>query len=48
MRVEWAFACRYAESDGMTATIVGAGIDTFFPAVLPSMIERPSIVSEAP
>src|SRR5262249_16720470 len=36
MHVEWAFLCRYAESDGQSATIVGAGIDLFMPPSLPT------------
>ena len=27
MRIDWAVTCRYAESDGLVATIVGAGVD---------------------
>ena len=39
VRVEWAVACRYAEvgPDGL-ATIVGAGIDCFWPAELPAVV----------
>lgn len=28
MHIDWAVTCRYAESDGLVATIVGAGVDT--------------------
>jgi uncharacterized protein DUF6941 len=38
MRVEWAIPCRYLESEGGTATIVGAGIDTFFVPDLPATV----------
>jgi hypothetical protein len=38
VRIDWAVACRYVEVSGGTATIVGAGIDTYtlqsFPADL--------------
>jgi hypothetical protein len=39
LRVDWAVPCRYAEAstDG-TATIVGAGIDSFWPGEVPSDI----------
>jgi len=38
VRVEWAIPCRYAELEGGTATIVGAGVDVFFVADLPAII----------
>ena len=38
MRVDWALLCRYVETDGTTATIVGAGIDTFGLAAIPGEV----------
>jgi hypothetical protein len=39
VRVEWAILARYAESVGGTATIVGAGIDTYYPPEVPAPIQ---------
>lgn len=36
MRVDWAIACRYVEVNGALATIVGAGIDTYYPPAFPA------------
>jgi hypothetical protein len=36
VRVDWAIQCRYAEADGGIATIVGAGIDTYFVQEFPA------------
>lgn len=38
VRIDWAVACRYAESDGQIATLVGAGIDVLNPPALPMMV----------
>ena len=38
MRVDWAVTCRYAESDGSTATIVGAGTDVLYVPAFPSSL----------
>ena len=38
MRVEWVVTCRYAESDGSVATIVGAGIDVLYVAGFPQEV----------
>jgi uncharacterized protein DUF6941 len=38
LRVDWVVTCRYAESDGQIATIVGAGIDVLQVPVLPSPV----------
>jgi len=38
VRIDWAVACRYAESDGHIATIVGAGVDVLNPPVLPALV----------
>ena len=35
MQVDWVVTCRYAESDGSVATIVGAGIDVLYVAGFP-------------
>jgi len=35
VRVDWAILCRYAEASGGEATLVGAGLDTFFAADFP-------------
>jgi hypothetical protein len=35
LRVDWVVTCRYAESDGTIATIVGAGIDVVALPTLP-------------
>ena len=39
MRVEWAILSRYAEGAEGVATIVGAGIDTFFSSEFPVPIQ---------
>src|SRR5918995_398031 len=39
MRVEWAILSRYAEGSAGVATIVGAGIDTFYSAEFPVPIQ---------
>ena len=44
MRVDWAIISRYAETTGTTATIVGAGIDTYYPPDLPAEIVVPLTV----
>lgn len=44
MRVDWATLSRYAESVGGLATMVGAGIDTYFPPSLPAPIVLPLTV----
>jgi len=41
MRVEWAVISRYAESTGGLATLVGAGIDTYHVAELPTELVVP-------
>lgn len=38
MRVDWVVTCRYAESDGQIATIVGAGVDVLQPPTIPSPV----------
>jgi len=38
MNIDWAVTCRYAESDGLVATIVGAGVDLLRVAELPGAI----------
>lgn len=38
MRIDWAVTCRYAESDGTVATIVGAGIDLLYVPALPTLV----------
>lgn len=38
MNIEWAVTCRYAESDGAVATLVGAGIDAVFLPAFPSPV----------
>jgi hypothetical protein len=38
VNIEWAVPCRYAESDGMMATMVGAGIDVTFHAQYPAAV----------
>lgn len=44
MRVDWATLARYAESSGGLATLVGAGIDTYYPPELPAPIVLPLTV----
>ncbi len=44
MRVDWATLSRYAESSGGLATMVGAGIDTYYPPELPAPIVLPLTV----
>lgn len=44
MRVDWATLARYAESSGGLATLVGAGIDTYYPPELPVPIVLPLTV----
>ena len=44
MRVDWATLARYAESSGGLATLVGAGIDTYYPPDLPAPIILPLTV----
>ena len=44
MRVDWAIISRYAESTGNTATIVGGGIDTYYPPALDAPIVVPLTV----
>jgi hypothetical protein len=39
MRVDWAILSRYAEGAEGVATIVGAGIDTFYSAEFPVPIQ---------
>jgi hypothetical protein len=41
MRVDWAIISRYAETNSGLATLVGAGIDTFFPGQFPAQIALP-------
>ena len=38
MNIDWAVACRYAESDGTVATLVGAGIDVVFLPEFPAPV----------
>ncbi len=38
MQIDWAVTCRYAESDGHIATIVGAGIDVLNVPALPALV----------
>lgn len=38
MRIDWAVACRFAESDGNIATIVGAGIDVLNVPTMPVLV----------
>lgn len=38
MNIDWAVTCRYAESDGVVATMVGAGVDIAFLPQFPSPI----------
>ena len=44
VRVDWATLARYAESSGGLATMVGAGIDTYYPPELPAPIVLPLTV----
>jgi hypothetical protein len=44
VRVDWATLARYAESSGGLATLVGAGIDTYYPPDLPAPIVLPLTV----
>jgi hypothetical protein len=44
VRVDWATLARYAESSGGLATLVGAGIDTYYPPELPAPIVLPLTV----
>jgi hypothetical protein len=44
VRVDWATLARYAESAGGLATLVGAGIDTYYPPELPAPIVLPLTV----
>jgi hypothetical protein len=38
-RIDWAIPCRYVEVTGGTATIVGAGVDTYWVDDFPAHIE---------
>jgi hypothetical protein len=38
VQIDWAVVCRYAESDGTVATIVGAGMDVLFQPQLPAPV----------
>ncbi|MEX1006822.1 MAG: hypothetical protein WD271_03150, partial [Acidimicrobiia bacterium] len=38
MRVDWATTCRYAGVNAGLATIVGAGIDTYWPSAFPAEV----------
>jgi len=38
MHIEWVVICRYAESDGGRATIIGAGTDVIFAQQLPGPV----------
>lgn len=44
MRVDWAVLSRYAESVGGLATMVGAGIDTYYPPEIPAPMVLPLTV----
>jgi hypothetical protein len=35
LQIDWAVTCRYAESDGIVGTLVGAGIDLLYVPQLP-------------
>lgn len=39
MNIDWAIPCRYAEVHDNLATVVGAGIDTYWVAELPSQLQ---------
>lgn len=47
MRVDWAIACRYVEVNGGLATIIGAGIDTFWVSEFPANLTVPVAVKVA-
>ena len=38
MQIAWAVTCRYAESNGVQGTIVGAGVDVLFVPEFPSQV----------
>jgi hypothetical protein len=38
MHIDWAVTCRYAESNGVVATLVGAGVDLLRVAELPGAV----------
>jgi hypothetical protein len=38
VNIDWAVTCRYAESDGAVATLVGAGIDAVFLPTFPGPV----------
>lgn len=44
MNIAWVIPCRYAEVHDNLATIIGAGIDTFWPGELPGQLEVTVVV----
>lgn len=44
MHIEWVVICRYAESDGARATIIGAGTDVVFAPELPGPVGIMAVV----